>query len=197
MLSVYSPAFTSPFSRPFSGFGSFDREDLDDFFGPLLLQPQVDRARHKRPRGREVEPRGSSGVLSLFDGFMKHGDHSDVSNMHLDLDVVEQEGNYQVKADLPGVKKEDIKVSLNEESNVLTLSATKSDEVNHDTDAYKRRERRFGSVSRSIRLPENSNLEKIECAYQDGVLSLQVPKVVPIEDAKRDEEEHVKSIEVK
>ena len=197
MLSVYSPAFTSPFSRPFSGFGSFDREDLDDFFGPLLLQPQVDRARHKRPRGREVEPRGSSGVLSLFDGFMKHGDHSDVSNMHLDLDVVEQEGNYQVKADLPGVKKEDIKVSLNEESNVLTLSATKSDEVNHDTDAYKRRERRFGSVSRSIRLPENSNLEKIECAYQDGVLSLQVPKVAPIEDLKRDEEEHVKSIEVK
>merc|ERR1712146_677199 len=143
MLSVYSPAFTSPFSRPFSGFGSFDREDLDDFFGPFLLQPQVDRARHKRPRGREVEPRGSSGVLSLFGGFMKHGDHSDVSNMHLDLDVVEQEGNYQVKADLPGVKKEDIKVSLNEESNVLTLSATKSDEVNHDTDAYKRRERRF------------------------------------------------------
>ena len=197
MLSVYSPAFTSPFSRPFSGFGSFDREDLDDFFGPLLLQPQVDRARHKRPRGREVEPRGSSGVLSLFDDFMKHGDHSDVSNMHLDLDVVEQEGNYQVKADLPGVKKEDIKVSLNEETNVLTLSATKSDEVNHDTNAYKRRERHFGSVSRSIRLPENSNLEKIECAYQDGVLSLQVPKVVPIEDAKRDEEEHVKSIEVK
>ena len=197
MLSVYSPAFTSPFSRPFSGFGSFDREDLDDFFGPFLLQPQVDRARHKRLRGREVEPRGPSGVLSLFDGFMKHGDHSDVSNMHLDLDVVEQEGNYQVKADLPGVKKEDIKVSLNEETNVLTLSATKSDEVNHDADAYKRRERHFGSVSRSIRLPENSNLEKIECAYQDGVLSLQVPKVAPIEDLKRDEEEHVKSIEVK
>jgi len=197
MLSVYSPAFTSPFSRPFSGFGSFDREDLDDFFGPLLLQPQVDRARHKRPRKREVEPRGPGGVLSLFDDFMKHGDHGDVSNMRLDLDVVEQEGNYQVKADLPGVKKEDIKVSLNEETNVLTLSATKSDEVNHDTNAYKRRERHFGSVSRSIRLPENSNLEKIECAYQDGVLSLQVPKVVPIEDAKRDEEEHVKSIEVK
>ena len=197
MLSVYSPAFTSPFSRPFSGFGSFDREDLDDFFGPLLLQPQVDRARHKRPRRREVEPRGPSGVLSLFDGFMNHGDHDDMSNMRIDLDVVEQEGNYQVKADLPGVKKEDIKVSLNEETNVLTLSATKSDEVNHDTNAYKRRERHFGSVSRSIRLPENSNLEKIECAYQDGVLSLQVPKVVPIEDAKRDEEEHVKSIEVK
>jgi len=197
MLSIYSPALTSPFSRPFSGFGSFDREDLDDFFGPFLLQPQVDRARRKRLRGREVEPRGPSGVLSLFDGFMKHGDHDDMSNMRIDLDVVEQEGNYQVKADLPGVKKEDVKVSLNEETNVLTLSATKSDEVNHDTDAYKRRERHFGSVSRSIRLPENSNLEKIECAYQDGVLSLQVPKVAPIEDLKRDEEEHVKSIEVK
>merc|ERR1712146_414283 len=147
------------------------------------------------PRRREVEPRSPGGVLSLFDDFMKHGDHGDVSNMRLDLDVVEQEGNYQVKADLPGVKKEDIKVSLNEETNVLTLSATKPDEVNHDTNAYKRRE--TFSVSRSIRLPENSNLEKIECAYQDGVLSLQVPKVVPIEDSNRDEEEHVKSIEVK
>merc|ERR1712146_462661 len=77
------------------------------------------------------------GVLSLFDGFMKQGDHDDMSNMRIDLDVVEQEGNYQVKADLPGVKKEDVKVSLNEETNVLTLSATKSDEVNHDADAYK------------------------------------------------------------
>merc|ERR1712146_831768 len=74
---------------------------------------------------------------------------------------------YQVKADLPGMKKEDIKVNINDKTNVLTLSATKSDEDNQVTDAYKRRERYFGSVSRSIRLPENSNLEAIECGYQD------------------------------
>merc|ERR1712023_269186 len=104
-------------------------------------------------------------------------------------DVIEKEDSYQVKADLPGMKKEDIKVSLDDKTNVLALSATKSDEVNHDTDTYKRRERHFGSVSRSVRLPENSNLEGIDCEYQDGVLSLQIPKLAPIEEDTRHEEQ--------
>merc|ERR1712146_118579 len=103
----------------------------------------------------------------------------------MQLDVIEKEDSYQVKADLPGMKKEDIKVSLDDKTNVLTLLATKSDEVNHDTDTYKRRERHFGSVSRSVRLPENSNLEGIDCEYQDGVLSLQIPKLAPIEEDTR------------
>merc|ERR1712146_383336 len=64
---------------------------------------------------------------SLIDGRM-----STPNKMH--LDVIEQEDKYQVKADLPGMKKEDIKVNINDKTNVLTLSATKSDEVNQVTD---------------------------------------------------------------
>merc|ERR1712188_315281 len=53
---------------------------------------------------------------------------------------------YQVKADLPGMKKEDITVNLNDKTNVLTISAEKKDEINQDTDTYKRRERYFVCV---------------------------------------------------
>ena len=188
MLSVYSPAFASPLFRSPFGLGSFfDQENDDDFFGVYNINK-------KRPRGHQLQRRNPSNALSLFGAFMNDSDHSSVNNMH--LDVIEQENSYQVKADLPGMKKEDIKVSLNDETNVLTLSATQSDEAINDTDIYKSRERYFGSVSRSVRLPENSNVEGIECEYQDGVLSLQVPKLAPIEDTKH-EQEHVKSIKIK
>ena len=189
MLSVYSPAFASPLSRTPFGFGSFFDHEDDDFFGPLLLQPGVYNMNNRRPR------HDPGNALSSFDTLISNlDDNNSIKGMH--LDVIEKENSYQVKADLPGVKKEDIKVSLNDETNVLTLSATKSDEVINDTDIYKSRERYFGSVSRSVRLPENSNVEGIECEYQDGVLSLQVPKLAPIEDTKH-EQEHVKSIKIK
>ena len=199
MLSVYTPAFASSFSRSPFGFGSFFDQDDDDFFGPLLLQPRVNNMSNKRPRPHQLQRRDPDpgNALSLFNSFLNNTDNriSDINNMQ--LDVIEKEDSYQVKADLPGMKKEDIKVSLDDKTNVLTLSATKSDEVNHDTDTYKRRERRFGSVSRSVRLPENSNLEGIDCEYQDGVLSLQVPKLAPIEEDTRHEEKHIKSIRIK
>jgi len=197
MLSVYTPAFASSFSR--SPFGSFFDQDDDDFFGPLLLQPRVNNMSNKRPRAHQLQRRDPDpgNALSLFDAFLSNTDNriGDINNMQ--LDVIEKEDSYQVKADLPGMKKEDIKVSLDDKTNVLTLSATKSDEVNHDTDTYKRRERHFGSVSRSVRLPENSNLEGIDCEYQDGVLSLQIPKLAPIEEDTRHEETHIKSIKIK
>merc|ERR1712005_59872 len=185
------------------GFGSFFDQDDDDFFGPLLLQPRVNNMSNKRPRAHQLQRRDPDpgNALSLFDAFLSNTDNriGDINNMQ--LDVIEKEDSYQVKADLPGMKKEDIKVSINDKTNVLTLSATKSDEVNQDTDAYKRRERYFGSVSRSIRLPESSNLEAIQCGYQDGVLSLQVPKLLSVENTTSDQLEHrpdphVKSIRV-
>merc|ERR1712005_103527 len=166
------------------GFGSFFDQDDDDFFGPLLLQPRVNNMSNKRPRAHQLQRRDPDpgNALSLFDAFLSNTDNriSDINNMQLDV-----------------MKKEDIKVSLDDKTNVLTLSATKSDEVNHDTDTYKRRERHFGSVSRSVRLPENSNLEGIDCEYQDGVLSLQIPKLAPIEEDTRHEETHIKSIKIK
>ena len=187
MLSVYSPAFTSAFSPLYSssrspfGFESLFDHDEDDhlFFSPLSKR-QRDQKHHN-----QLQRRGP------FLPFTTILDSNSGSN-NMKLDIIEQNDGYQVKADLPGVKKEDINVSLNDTTNVLTLSVTKQEEVNHDTDTYKKRERHFGSISRSIHLPENSNLESVECNYQDGVLSLQVPKLAPIED-KRSE---IKTIKV-
>merc|ERR1712138_14990 len=66
-----------------------------------------------------------------------------MSNMsNIQVDLIEHDDGYQVKADLPGMKKEDITVNLNDKTNVLTISAEKKDEINQDTDTYKRREKK-------------------------------------------------------
>merc|ERR1712146_220659 len=187
------------------------RAFLDDEFD-LLLQPSSSSSKRHKLNHPHHHLDQYQHPLSLFSAATTAAAHSLFDNSSLidgrmstpdkmHLDVIEQEDKYQVKADLPGMKKEDIKVNINDKTNVLTLSATKSDEVNQVTDAYKRRERYFGSVSRSIRMPENSNLEAIECGYQDGVLSLQVPKLLSVENTTSDQLEprpdpHVKSIRI-
>ena len=212
MLSLHTrrlPGMGSPFLSS-SIFEPFFEDEFD-----LLLQPsssssskrhKLSHPHHHHHPGQYQHPLSlfsaatTAVAHSLFDNSsLIDGRTSTPNKMH--LDVIEQEDKYQVKVDLPGMKKEDIKVSINDKTNVLTLSATKSDEVNQDTDAYKRRERYFGSVSRSIRLPESSNLEAIQCGYQDGVLSLQVPKLLSVENTTSDQLEprpdpHVKSIRV-
>jgi len=177
MLSLYS---TRRVPTPFSSL-LFEDPSIDDGFFDLGLQPLSRGWKRHRPL---------SLLDSLFDdGCMIPSSTSKLTPNNMHLDIIERDKTYQVKADLPGAKKEDIKVTLNDKTNVLTLSATKSDELSQDTDNYKRRERYFGSVSRSIRLPKDSNLQAIECGYENGVLSLHVPKLPPITEAEAGEEE--------
>ena len=173
MLSLYSPR-QSVLTHPF--FSSSD--PFESIFG--------DRFDHF-----DLIPfnNNSNNVNSITMSNM-----ANMSNMQVDL--IEHDDGYQVKADLPGMKKEDITVNLNDKTNVLTISAEKKDEINQDTDTYKRRERYFGSVSRSIKLPKTSNLQAIQCGYEDGVLSLQVPKLPLVENKKEKENSHIKTIEV-
>ena len=91
------------------------------------------------------------------------------------VDVAESNGSYVVTADLPGVRKEDIQVSI--ESDVVTLTA----EVKREKDAAKddrvlHSERAFGKVSRSFTLPQEIDEAKAEAKFRDGVLELKLPK---------------------
>lgn len=100
----------------------------------------------------------------------------------LAVDVAENDNAYVVKASVPGVKAEDIDVTL--EKNVLTISGESlADEtINHEE--YRLRERRYGTFSRSIRFPAEVNSDSIEASYENGVLTLTVPKTEEVKPRK-------------
>ncbi|RKX70178.1 Hsp20/alpha crystallin family protein [candidate division WOR-3 bacterium] len=90
------------------------------------------------------------------------------------IDVVETDGHIEVKAELPGLKKEDIRVKL--EDNVLTISGERKKEKEEKDKRYYRVERCYGRFLRSIELPTEVEPEKVEAKYKDGVLSITIPK---------------------
>lgn len=96
------------------------------------------------------------------------------TNWGLALDVAENDDAYIVTASLPGMKPEDIDISITD--NVLTIKGEyKSDETINE-DSYHIRERRFGSFGRSISLPSMVNSDDVAAQYENGVLTLTVPK---------------------
>lgn len=91
------------------------------------------------------------------------------------LDVSETEKTYEIKADIPGMKKEDIKVSI--EGNHVTISAEmKQEKEEKKGETVVRAERYFGHQSRSFTLGHEIDDAKAVAHYQDGVLSLSLPK---------------------
>ena len=95
------------------------------------------------------------------------------------LDVYEQKDNFVVKAELPGMKKEDIQVSLHDGS--LSISGERKSETKHeDADVY-RAERFFGRFQRAVTLPAPVAPDKVKAQYKDGVLTVTLPKT---EEAK-------------
>ena len=98
------------------------------------------------------------------------------------VDVKENESGYELKADLPGVKQEDIDIAVNDDT--LTISADFGTEEKGERQGYTWSERRTGRFSRSFGL-EGIRQEDITAAYQDGVLTLSLPKAQKVEPGVR------------
>ena len=90
------------------------------------------------------------------------------------VDVYETDNSYVLKADLPGINKEDINLDIN--NNTLTLKGEKKFEEKVEKDKYLRIERRYGSFSRSFTLSDKVDKENISANYKDGVLEVTLPK---------------------
>jgi HSP20 family protein len=117
-------------------------------------------------------------VDDLFKGFLvrpvayEGGRNEVVPRMK--VDVAEKNGAYTVTAELPGVKKEDIQVTI--DGSAVTLAAeVKREEVTQD-ERVLHTERTFGKVSRSFSLPQEVDESKAEAKFKDGVLELTLPK---------------------
>ena len=90
------------------------------------------------------------------------------------VDIRETEEAYEVAAELPGMSKKDINITL--EDNVLTLSGERRFEKESEKDNYHRIERAYGSFSRSFTLGHGVDSEGVKAAFKDGVLTITVPK---------------------
>jgi HSP20 family protein len=99
------------------------------------------------------------------------------------LDVVERDGEFVVQAELPGVKKDDIDVSL--EDGVLTITAeTKSETEEKEGERVIRQERRYGKYLRSLRLGTEVDEKQVKASYKDGILELTLPKAEAVKPRK-------------
>lgn len=88
--------------------------------------------------------------------------------------VIEGDKSYKIELAIPGFKKEDIKVNV--ENEVLTISAETKSEKDDKNEKYTRKEFSYNSFSRSFQLPKSANSEKVDAKYEDGLLKLEVAK---------------------
>jgi HSP20 family protein len=95
------------------------------------------------------------------------------------VDIRETDEALTLVAELPGLKREDVTITL--ENNVLTLSGERKFEKEAKQENYHRIERAYGSFARSFTLPNNVKADQVQAAFKDGVLSITLPKV---EEAK-------------
>jgi HSP20 family protein len=104
------------------------------------------------------------------------------------VDIVERDDAFEVRAELPGMKKEDVKITLRDD--ILTIRGEKKQESEKKDQNYHRIERSYGNFQRSFTLPTSVKGDKIDAMYNDGVLTVVIPKS---EEAKpRDIEVKVK-----
>ncbi len=103
-----------------------------------------------------------------------------------DFDVSDVDGYYEIKADLPGVDKDDLDISI--KGNVLTVKGERRDERKEEEKNFHHVERRFGSFCRSFSLPGEVDADAVEATYKDGVLTMKLPKAEPVKPSRVDVE---------
>lgn len=90
------------------------------------------------------------------------------------VDVIDEKDKLRIKADLPGIKKEDVVINI--EDGVLSIKGERENEKEEKNKNYYRRECFYGVFERSISLPAEVDIEKAEANYKDGVLEIILPK---------------------
>jgi HSP20 family protein len=123
----------------------------------LMVRPE--------PFSREVD--------RLFDAFFGQSDRTGRRWVPA-MDLVEAGDHFVLKADLPGLKDEDVKIEV--EDGTLTLSGERKAEHEASEGGWYRIERAFGSFSRSLTLPEHVDASAISASFNDGVLEVRIPK---------------------
>ncbi len=112
----------------------------------------------------------------LFESFFNDAQGEEVSNRNWvpPVDIQETTEGYRLQAELPGLTREDIDITL--ENNVLRLSGERKYERDVKKESFHRVERTYGTFSRAFALPQQVNGEGVQAAFENGVLTVTVPK---------------------
>jgi HSP20 family protein len=131
------------------------------------MSTRLNRVFGHSPAPRSAE--GAKDAMSMFDW----------SPM---VDIAETPEEFQIKAELPEVKKEDVKVSV--ENGILRLEGERKQEKEEKGKRFHRVERSYGSFLRTFSLPESVDDTKVHAEFKDGVLSVRLPKAAAKTKAK-------------
>lgn len=104
------------------------------------------------------------------------------------VEITEEDGCYEVAAELPGLAREDVDVQVHD--GVLTIKAERKEESEESRGNVHVSERRYGTFQRSFRLPEEADIDGIVASMKDGVLTLTIPRVEVEEEKPRQIEVH-------
>ena len=133
---------------------------------------------------RTVNDEISSLLNRHYDSYFPEAAYwEDVEKFSMPVEIADKGRDYEVKAELPGVKKEDLDIDI--DKNYITINAKKEEENNVDEKAYKKSEFRYGEFSRTVYFPEEINVEKTEAKLEHGVLKIDAPKMYAEKDSKK------------
>lgn len=113
-----------------------------------------------------------SEMVRLHDELARRG--SERSGFVPAVDILEREGGFELHAELPGLRPEEVDVDV--EKNVLTIRGERKHDDVEEGEGYRRIERHFGSFTRSFNLPQTVDAEAIEAKLEHGVLTVRLPK---------------------
>lgn len=110
----------------------------------------------------------------------------ETQGMTMPVDIQEFDNEYKIKAELPGIKKEDIELDVTKTS--LKIHAQKSEEKEENNQKYRKSEFRYGMYNRTIHFPREINVDNVKAKLEHGILTLNLPK---IEEEKKDESKKI------
>jgi len=117
-----------------------------------------------------------SSILNRnFDSYFPEYIYNDEYKCGMPVEIDEKEKEYCVKAELPGVKKEDLDIDI--EKNRLTISAKKEEENKEDMKGYRKSEFKYGEFSRTVYFPEEIDIDKTSAKLEHGILKIEAPKL--------------------
>lgn len=132
----------------------------------------------KSPDGfiKSVNDEISSILNRNFDSFFpEYIYNEDVDKFAMPVELHEKDKEYSVKAELPGVKKEDLDIDI--DKNHITINAKKEEEKKEDTKGYRKSEFRYGEFSRTVYFPQEIDVERTTAKLEHGILKIEAPKL--------------------
>lgn len=90
------------------------------------------------------------------------------------MDISEKKGSYEISAELPGMDENNIELNISD--GMLTIAGEKTNERKEEEEGYYFQERHYGSFRRSVRVPDDVNVDKIDARFQKGVLKVTLPR---------------------